>query len=188
MVLFQHVCSLWGIPWQTQPFQDPISSHFEMSLNNFYFVIFHPFKSVGRYVSFRNPTPRLPSQVVHNKRGIFLHKLPYFRSTTCPLNFLKSFDSGFMEIFPYESLKYHSLEWEISSDTSLAPGDILTIKGFLIPNPPFSFWNWTAFELMRWKFLSLFFPPCHRKFWIIILIRFNINFGANKPEHGYIAR
>lgn len=146
----------------------------------------------GSYVSFRRSIwARVPT--CHPKlstiRGAsFLHNLPYFRSTTCPLNFLKSFDLGFMEIFPYESLKYHSLEWEISFDTSLAPGDILTIKGFLIPNPPFSFWNWTAFQLIRWKFLSLFFPTFHRMFWIIILIRVNINFRANKPEQGYIGR
>lgn len=65
---------------------------------------------------------------------------------------------------------HHSLEYDNSLQTNLAPRFKFMNSGSLIANPPHSFRSLTMFQFFLWDCFSLYFPPFHINFLSIMLI------------------
>lgn len=118
----------------------------------------------------------------------FLAQPPYFISVTDLVLPQSLVIRDFWKYFLLKASFHHSLDSKISFHANLVPSLVLTIIGFRIPNPPFSFGNLTAFQLIRGSFVIILsaFPQKVSNHNAHLIL--SIPFGAYNPEQRYIGR
>lgn len=102
----------------------------------------------------------------------------------CPCSFsCSSLNNLFLWKYFYKKpIFHHSLESESSLHTIFVSNAIFINSGSFMANPPSALGNIIVLQLTRWKWGSLYFPPCRKSFLISPINCWIMLFGAKSPN------